>query len=195
MSTLAGARLVSAASAAWTLTASIAAITIGLADESLALVAFGAVQLFDFAADVVLVIHFRAAHQGRDPGHLERVVLRIVSAGLSAVGLAAMVVGIRHLLDHQTAHTSTRAMVLTAASLVALSVLAHRKQHIAARLPSPALHADGQLTAVGAVLAAVTLIGAAATTAFDWWWSDPIAAALIGVGAMGLGVLTAKDAR
>ena len=52
---------VSATSAAWTLTASAAAILIGLADASLALVAFGAVQLFDFAADVVLVIHFRAA--------------------------------------------------------------------------------------------------------------------------------------
>lgn len=194
MSTVVSARRVSAASAAWTLTASAAAITIGLADESLALVAFGAVQLFDFAADVVLVIHFRAAERGQDAEHLERVVLRTVSAGLITVGLAAMVSSIRHLVDHQAAHSSTAAIVLATASLVVLSLLAYRKREIALRLPSRALHADGQLTAVGAVLAAVTLKGAAATAAFDWWWADPAAALLIGAGAIGLGLLTAKDA-
>ena len=186
---------VSAVSAAWTLTASLAAITIGLADGSLALVAFGAVQMFDFAADVVLVIHFRAARRGRHADHLERVVLRIVSAGLVAVGVAAVVASIRHLADRQAAHSSTAAIVLAGASFVFLAGLAWRKRHIALRLPSRALHADGQLSAVGAVLAAVTLGGAAMTALFGWWWSDPIAALLIGVGAIGLGVVTARDAR
>jgi divalent metal cation (Fe/Co/Zn/Cd) transporter len=186
---------VSTTSAAWTAAASAAAIAIGVANESLALVAFGAVQLFDFAADVVLVVHFRAAHQGRDAEHLEKVVLRIVSAGLAAVGFAAVVVSIRHLADHQAAQSSTAAVVLAAGSFVFLAFLAYAKHHIAVRLPSRALHADGQLSAVGAVLAGVTLGGAAATTAFDWWWADPVAALLIGIGAIGLGVLTAKDAR
>jgi divalent metal cation (Fe/Co/Zn/Cd) transporter len=195
MSTVASARRLSAVSAAWTLSASAAALTIGVVDDSLALIAFGAVQGFDLTASVVLIIHFHAAHQGRDASHLERVVLRIVSAGLAAVGLATVVVSIGHLVDHRAAHSSPAAIILTAASLLALALLAHRKRHIALRLPSRALHADGQLTAVGAVLAAVTLVGAAATGAFGWWWSDSTAAGLIGVGAIGLGVLTAKDAR
>jgi hypothetical protein len=43
---------VSAVSALWTSVASATAIVVGLAEASLALVAFGVVQLFDFAADV-----------------------------------------------------------------------------------------------------------------------------------------------
>jgi len=186
---------VSATSAAWTLIASVLAIAIGVADESLALITFGAVQLFDFAADVVLVIHFRAARKGRDAEHLERVVLRIVSAGLTAVGVAAVVFSVGHLTDHQAAHSSTAAIILAAVSCASLALLAFRKRQIAQRLPSRALHADGQLSAVGAVLAAVALKGAALNRAFDWWWADPVAALIIGAGAVALGVLTAKDAR
>jgi divalent metal cation (Fe/Co/Zn/Cd) transporter len=178
---------VSAASAVWTLTASIAAILIGLADGSLALIAFGAVQLFDFAADVVLVIHFR---RGADAEHLERIVLRVVAVGLVATGLTTAIVSTSQLLSHGEAHGTTAGLVLAAASLIALTALAIRKRHIANRLPSHALRADGNLTAVGATLAAVTLVGAAATTLFGWWWADPAAALTIAAVATGVGART-----
>ena len=187
--------VISAASAVWTFSSSIAAVLIGLENDSLALVVFGAVAVFDCGSDVVLVAHFRAAQQGRDAEHLERVALRIVSVGLVAIGLASVGFSIRHLSDHQAADSSVAAIVLASASLVVLALLAYGKRVIGTRLPSRALHADGQLTGVGAVLAAVTLGGTAATGAFDWWWADPAAALLIGVGAITLGLLTAKDVR
>ncbi len=179
---------VSATSAAWTLTASIAAIVLGLADKSLALVAFGVVQLFDFAADVVLVIHFRA---GAAAEHLERLVLQVVAAGLLAMGSVTAVVSVLHLYNHDAAGDSAQtSIILAAASFVVLTALALRKRQLAARLPSPALHADGNLSAVGAALAAVTLVGISAAHAFGWWWTDPAAALVIAVGAIVVGATT-----
>jgi divalent metal cation (Fe/Co/Zn/Cd) transporter len=178
---------VSAASAIWTLTASATAIVVGVASGSVALIAFGAVQLFDFAADVVLVVHFRA-----DGGaeHLERVVLRVVAAGLLAVGSVTIVVSVLHLVRHDTPSDSAWSVALAAASVVALTALAIRKRHLAVLLPSHGLRADGNLTAIGAALAAVTVAGTLAASAFGWWWADPVAAMVIAAGALYVGATT-----
>ena len=183
---------VSMISAVWTLASSIGSVAIGFANESLALVVFGAVAVFDCASDIVLVVHFRAERRGRSAEHLETVVFRIVAGGLLAVGVAAVWFSINHLRDHAAVHSSGEAIALAAASSVVLSALAARKRHIAVRLPSRALQADGHLTAVGAVLAVVTLAGIATAKAFDWWWADPVAAMVIGIGAIGLSVITSR---
>jgi divalent metal cation (Fe/Co/Zn/Cd) transporter len=184
---LASALRVSIASAIWTLLASIALVVVGLRDSSLALVAFGSVGLFDFASDIVLVVHFRAALGQRDSAHLERVAIRIVGGGLLAVGGLAVVYSVIHLGTRHAAHPSSLSLVLSAVSLIALTALAIRKAQIAIQLPSIALAADGKLTTVGAALAAVTLAGTAALEAFDWWWADPIAALTIGLAAASIG--------
>jgi divalent metal cation (Fe/Co/Zn/Cd) transporter len=186
---------ISALSAVWTLTSSTVAVAIGLAHDSLALIVFGAVAAFDCASDTVLVVHFRAEQRGRSAERLEHVALQIVSVGLAAVGIAAVAFSFNHLRDRAAAESSTEAVVLAAASFVVLAVLAIRKRHIAMRLPSPGLEADGELTAVGAVLAAVTLGGAASASAFDWWWADPAAALITGLGAIGLSAATAREWR
>ena len=188
------ARIVSLASAFWTLLVSSLAITVGFADDSLALIAFGAVGLFDFAADVVLVTHFRALRLNQRAEHLERAALRIVAGGLVAVGASSVIVSGVHLGAAQAApHASAGNVAVAAASVVGLAALAARKRQLAIRLPSAALRADGQLSGIGATLAGITLAGAAAVTAFGWWWADPVAAAAIGLGAIGLGVRVAQS--
>jgi divalent metal cation (Fe/Co/Zn/Cd) transporter len=181
------AQRVSTLSAVWTLAASAFAVSLGLADRSLALVAFGAVQLFDFAADVVLVIHFRG---GDAVEHLERVVLRVVAVGLLATGTTAVAFSVVNLNGHREATASAAGAGLAVASVVVLTALAVRKRQIAVRLPSHALRADGNLTTVGAALAAVTVAGTSATSAFDLWWADPVAAAVIGGVAIVVGATT-----
>src|SRR3954454_8956486 len=130
---------VSTASAVWTLTASGSAIAVGVATGSLALVAFGAVQLFDFAADVVLIVHFRAGGRAE---HLERIVLHVVAVGLIAVGSVAIVVSGVRLIRHDAPSESVWSVALAAASVAGLTALAIRKRYLAARLPSAALRAD-----------------------------------------------------
>jgi divalent metal cation (Fe/Co/Zn/Cd) transporter len=161
-------------------------------DASLALVAFGAVQLFDFAADVVLVVHFSA---GAEAEHLERVVLRVVTWGLLLLGWVTGVVSVAHLRNGAGPTDSTASVILASASLVALTALALRKRYIAVRLPSQALLADGNLTGVGATLAAVTVVGVSAADLSDWWWMDPAAALVISAGAIAMGVTTSRRSR
>jgi divalent metal cation (Fe/Co/Zn/Cd) transporter len=93
-----------------------------------------------------------------------------------------------HLVDESTTTGSTAGVVLAAFSLAALSLLSFRKRRVADRLPSHALRADSHLSAIGAVLAAVTLGGAVATSELGWWWADPAAALAIAVVAIGLGI-------
>jgi divalent metal cation (Fe/Co/Zn/Cd) transporter len=185
---------VSALSVAWTFVSSGLAIALGLAHDSLALIVFGSVAVFDCASSTVLVVHFRAERRGQRADHLERVVLRIVSVGLVAVGLTAAWFSVEHLRDHAEADSSGSSIALAGASVVVLAVLALEKRHVGGGLPSRALAADGHLTSVGAVLAAVTLGGTVASSTFDWWWADPTAALVTGLGAIALGVNTARDA-
>ena len=130
----------------------------------------------------------------RDTEHLEQVAIRIVAAGLGAIGVAAVAYSGYALTGEHFGDHSTASVVLAALSVCALTALALRKRRVALTLPSRALLADGTLTAVGAVLAAVTLVGIVATERFGWWWADPTAALAIGAGAIVLGVVTARSA-
>jgi len=179
---------VSAAGAAWTLAASLSAILIGLSGKSLALVVFCVVGILDCAGSVTLVAHFKVARSGGTAEHLERIALRVITLGLIAVGLASAIVSVHHLLDHDTTTSSLPSVILATVSLVVLSVLSLRKRHVAIRLPSHALRADSHLSALGALLAAVTLGGTAASRSLDWWWADPAAALIIACVAIALGV-------
>jgi divalent metal cation (Fe/Co/Zn/Cd) transporter len=85
--------------------------------------------------------------------------------------------------------SSVGGVALAGASLVALSTLSWRKHHVAVRIPSDALLADSRLSAIGAVLAAVTLAGTGATRSLGWWWADPVAACAIAVVAGRLGMV------
>ena len=104
-----------------------------------------------------------------------------------AVGGLAVAYSAIHLTTRHLAHSSFLSIALSAVSLIALTALAVSKARIALQLPSLALAADGKLTTVGAVLAAVTLAGTAALEALDWWWADPVAALTTGLAAAILG--------
>jgi divalent metal cation (Fe/Co/Zn/Cd) transporter len=69
--------------------------------------------------------------------------------------------------------------------------LSARKQWVARRVGSPALLADGYLSAIGALQAAVALAGLAATRWLGWDWADAAAAIAVGGVAVTLAVLSA----
>jgi divalent metal cation (Fe/Co/Zn/Cd) transporter len=85
------------------------------------------------------------------------------------------------------------AVVLAAASAVVLVGLAMRKRRVGAAIPSPALVADGFLSLVGALLAAVTVAGTALTSAFGWWWADPTAALGVAAGALAAAFVVSRE--
>ena len=186
-----GAR-VSVASVVWTACSSALSIVIGLTSSSLALLTFGFVGMLDAAGSASLVVHFRHAlrHDALSERH-ERVALRIVTSGLVVVGVYGAVAGAHRLVSGGPGDASAVGIAVAAASAVVLCGLFARKRHVAGNIPSRALHADAWLSATGASLAVVTLVGTVASA--SWWRTDPIAAAVIGIAAIGVGVAHVRD--
>jgi divalent metal cation (Fe/Co/Zn/Cd) transporter len=178
---------VSVASIAWTTLASTSAVVLGVGAGSLVLVAFGFTGLVDALGSATLAIHFRHAlrHEAFSERH-EQLALRTVTGGLLVIGAFSAVESARRLIDGAQPHSVPAGVLLAAVSALVLGWLSHRKRQIAARIPSRALLADGWLSATGCLLAVVTVAGTGFTSAFGWWWVDPVAAAMVACVAVGV---------
>jgi divalent metal cation (Fe/Co/Zn/Cd) transporter len=184
---------VSVASMAWTIITSALALAVGLHDHSLVLISFGLTGILDAAGSATLVAHFRHAlhHEAFSERH-ERRSLLVVTAGLAVVAAVTAAESTRRLIERAPSHAAPAGVVVAAASIVVLAVLSYRKGAIAARIPSPALAADGWLSATGCLLAVVTVAGTGLTSAYGWWWADPTAAIAIAIVAAILAVALAR---
>jgi divalent metal cation (Fe/Co/Zn/Cd) transporter len=177
----------------WTTLSSTTAIALGIGAGSLVLVVFGAAGLLDAVGSVTLVVHFRHAlrHEEFSQRH-ERLALRLVTGGLIAVGGLTAIESGRRLVEGVRPHAAAGGVVLAGASALVLGSLSRHKRRIAGHIPSRALLADGWLTATGALLAAVTVAGTGLTAAFGWWWADPVAAAIVALGAVAIAVVMTR---
>ena len=187
MSDFQAALRVSQISVAWTLVASAAAVVAGIAAGALVLVAFGVTGLLDAAGSYALIVSFRHAmrHKAVDPRR-ERLALRIIGLGLIVVGVLTAGESVRRLAEGSNAERSAVGVAIASASAFVLTGLSVRKVQLAARLASPALRADGWLSATGALLAVITVAGT--LLADRAGWADPAAALAVALGAAGLGV-------
>ena len=188
------ARTVSLISVLWTVATGCSAIAIGLTESSAVLVVFGCVGFVDAAGSVALVYHFHHAlrHEAISE-RLERTAHRIVAVGLMGVGAAAVGLGAFRVTKSHAGTASGAGPVLAAISFAALVLLGHVKRTVASRVDSPALRSDGHLSTIGAVQAAVTLLGVAAASV-GWWWADPCAAMFVGAVAAMIGWRTRPGA-
>lgn len=184
---------VSQISLAWTIAVGTAAIVIGVIGNSLALITFGLIGLLDGIGSASLIVHFRHSqrHEAVSERH-ERIALLIVTVGMATIGVATIADSAYRLGTHATSSPLVLGAILAAVSIVILTILAIKKRRIAERIPSHALHSDGWVSGVGAVLALVVLAGTALDSGLGLWWIDPIAAILIACGAVGLSVVLVR---
>jgi hypothetical protein len=179
----------------WNVIAGGAAVLTAVAIGSLSLAGFGLNAALDSIASAALV--WRFATEARNPSrghHLEGVTVRIVGATLIVVALYVGVQAVRSLRSHSGSDASIVALVIAGLSLLVLPILAFAKLRLAGRLKSRALRGDGVLTAIGATLAAFTILGLVLHDLLGWWWSDAVAALIISGLLVREGVLTLNDA-
>ncbi len=185
---------ISSVSLGWTAVAGTTAIAAGLVGSSLALVAFGVIGLLDAVGSATLIVHFRhSLHHEKFSDRHERIALRVITAGMAAIGIATVGDSLYRLVSHASSSPGAVGVAVAAASVVVLSILAARKIRVADRIPSHALHADGWVSAVGAVLALVTLVGIALDRSLGWWWADPLAAVCVAAGAIVVSIILARE--
>jgi divalent metal cation (Fe/Co/Zn/Cd) transporter len=181
---------VSEVSVVWTVIASTVAIVLGAVSGSAVLTAFGAIGVVDAIGSVALVHHFRHALRSEElSDRFERRAHYIVITGLGIVGVATIFASALRLVIDASADASSAGAFVAAVSLVALVALSARKQWLARRVGSRALLADGHLSAVGALQAAVALGGLVAAEWFGWEWADAVAAIAVGMVALTLAIL------
>jgi divalent metal cation (Fe/Co/Zn/Cd) transporter len=180
---------VSQVSLGWTLMAGIAAIVIGVVGNSLALITFGLIGLLDGVGSASLIVHFKHSLRHLEVSdRQERRSLLIITGGLAIIGVATAADSAYRLDTHAASNPLVLGTVLAGVSMIMLVTLALRKRHIASQVQSHALHSDGWVSGVGAVLALVVLTGSILSSAFGLWWIDPIAAICIACGAVVLAV-------
>jgi divalent metal cation (Fe/Co/Zn/Cd) transporter len=180
------------ASICWSLGAGVAAVTIGLAANTLSLLAYGLDGLVDSIASGVILLDLRVeVRGGHPPAH--RRAERIVGLALLLIGAVVFVESVRGLRSGDGPDPSSSGIAIAFASLLVLPPLAVWKIRLGRRLRSTALQGDGILTGAGSALAAFTLSGMLLDRRFGWWWADPAAALVIGVSLIVAGVLTLLD--
>jgi divalent metal cation (Fe/Co/Zn/Cd) transporter len=187
--------VVSIASIVWTLAAGTVALWSGIAARSVALSAFAGTGALDAAGSAALVVAFsHTLRHGAPKVAHERRARRLIEVGLATVGAATAISAALRLVGHDRTHEPTVGLVVAGASVVVLGVLSWRKRVIAHRVKSRALLADGALSAVGCLVAVITLAGTAAAASFGWWWVDPVAALGVAAVAVLLPFLLARAA-
>ncbi len=170
----------SALSVAWSVIAGGASVAFGVATGSLALMGFGLDSVIDGSASAVLIWRFAdEQRQANRAARVEHVAGRVVGTTMLCAAAYIAVQAVRSLLGHSLRHHSIIATTVAAASVVVLPFLAYFKLSLARQLQSGALRGDGVLSAAGAVLASVALLGLRLDDAFGWWWADPAAALVI----------------
>ena len=178
---------VSVLSVTWTIAASATAIVSGIVAHALVLVVFGLTGVLDAAGSWTLALHFRHAlkHETISVAR-EELALRVVSIGLLTIGLFTIEESARRLATGTEAHPSAVGIAIAAASIVVLSGLTARKRSAARLVRSNALLADSMLSATGAALAVVAIVGTTLGTRASW--IDPMAALLVALIAAGTGI-------
>jgi hypothetical protein len=183
--------LISVQSVVWTVVASTTAVALGIHSHTAVLVAFGAIGIVDAVGSIALAYHFHHGLRHDELSEeLERFAHRVVLIGLFSVGCAAIIGGLIRLMLDQASDPSYAGVALAAASLVALIGLSARKQQVARRVSSKALRSDGHLSAIGAMQAAVTVVGTATALWLGWRWADAAATTVVGSVAAILAIST-----
>lgn len=171
-------------SVAWGLIAGVWAVTAGLLAGSLGVLGLGLNVLADVAGSTGLVWRFGV--ERRDPTKGLRAEARaalVVAGALSLVAITLTIAAIKDLASHSVPDQSVQAMVAAGVSAVVLAPLGRAKYRTGRRLQSHALMGDGTLSAMGAVLGLLALLGLLTDQLLGWWWADRVAALCVAVVA------------
>jgi len=160
------------------------AVVIGLASSRLSLLGFGFDAAIDSIASIVLVWRFQIErdHPVRAE-RAERIAERVIGAVLVGLAIYLAINSIRALANGSHPETTTVGLAISLASMVVLPPLALLKYRVAGGLESRALRADSILTAVAALLAALSVVGFVLTELWHLEWADS-AAALVVAGVL-----------
>jgi len=177
------------ATIAWNAIEVFVTIGLGIAAGSLALIGFGLDSLVEIFASAVVLWHLRGT-AGREQTQRALRLVAFAFFALAAVLLAGVA---RDLLTDHRAGGSSLGIAYLAMTAVVMFSLALAKQRVSADLDNHPLSHEARVTMLDGALATGILLALVANAAFDWWWADPLAAAVIGIVAISEGIAAPRE--
>ena len=147
---------------------------LALAAASVALAGFGLDSLIEIGASTVVLWELSGSGEER-----QRRALRLIGVAFIALAVYLLVQSSIALLAGHHAAPSIGGIVWTAATSVAMFLLAAGKSRTGRALGNPVLQAEGRVTRVDALLALAVLLGVSLDLLLGWWWADPLAGFVI----------------
>jgi divalent metal cation (Fe/Co/Zn/Cd) transporter len=158
------------------------ALAVGLIDGSLAVLGVGLGVLADVAGSAVLIWRFRTERRHPfDARAAETLAGRVVAAALCLTSVVLIIGSVHALAVGSRPGTSVLTLIGPGVTLVVLVPLAVAKRRVGGALGSPALEGDATLSAVGAAMSFLALVGLLCSRLLGWWWTDRAAALVVAV--------------
>ncbi|MCZ7530229.1 MAG: cation transporter [Acidimicrobiia bacterium] len=167
---------------AWNAAEVFITIGLGIAAGSLALVAFGLDSLVEIWASVAVIRHLRQDRAGsaqRPPAQ----ALRRVAAAFALLAAFLLVAASARLATGAQPDDSPIGIVYLAVTVLVMLGLARAKAAVGRDLGDTPLSAEARMTFLDACLAASVLAALVLDATLGWWWSDPLAAMVVGGAA------------
>ncbi len=147
---------------------------LALTAASVALAGFGLDSLIEIGASTVVLWELSGSGEAR-----QRRALRMIGIAFIALAVYLLVQSSVALIAGHHAAPSIGGIVWTAATSVAMFLLAAGKSRTGRALANPVLQAEGRVTRVDALLALAVLLGVSLDLLLGWWWADPLAGFVI----------------
>lgn len=168
-------------------------IGLGIAAQSLALVAFGLDSLVEVFASVVVIWHMSPGDQGH---HVlrDRRAMRLVGISFFILAGYLLVSGGRSLLVQSDPENSPIGIAYLVVTAMVMFILSAWKRRVGIALDSEPFRAEAAMTLLDGFLALSILTALALNAMFEWWWADPLAAMIVGLVAAREGLESWREA-
>jgi divalent metal cation (Fe/Co/Zn/Cd) transporter len=152
-------------------------LALGIAAQSLALVAFGLDAVVEVFASLVVVWH--VGEKGDRSEVRTSRALRMVALAFAALATLLAIGAVGNIAAGHRAEESPLGIAYLGATAVVMFGLAAAKKRTAADLGSEPLAAEANLTMLDGALATSILLALTANAILGWWWADPAATLLV----------------
>lgn len=166
----------------WNAIESLVTVSLGVVAGSFALVAFGLDSIVEIFASVVVIRQLK-----RDPtsvAGMRRAVRRIGLAFL-VLGSVLVVFAVVRLIGQAHPKESPLGIAYLTLTVVVMFTLGRLKGRTGGLLGNVALRVEARVSYLDGLLGSGILLALVVNALFGWWWADPLAAAVVGVMALG----------
>ncbi len=165
-------------------------VSLGVAAQSVALIAFGLDSVVEVFASVVVVWQLRGHRVGRERTNRS---LRLVALAFFLLAAFLLVGAVEALVSERRPDNSPVGIAYLALTAAVMFTLSWRKRVVSTDVDSHALVHEARITFLDGVLATSVLLALVANAALDWWWADPVAAILVAAAAVVEGINAPRE--